>query len=121
MKPPPSGGTVSTRTGAASRSGSRVAEVHGELVTGPTKAGERRSVTLPGFLVDELAAHWEDAGGREALVFTTPDGTPIWHSNIRRRIWKPALVAASLDPDTRWHDLRHSHVTDLIARATTLY
>jgi integrase len=41
------------------------------------------------------------------LVFTSPDGEPLRHSNFYRRIWMPASVAIGLS-GTYLHDLRHS-------------
>jgi integrase len=73
------------------------------------KTYERRSVTLPAFLADELAAHLEhrpsDPG---ALVFTSPEGSTLNHKNFYRRHFKPAVAAAGLPPETRFHDLRHT-------------
>ncbi|MGW4152648.1 hypothetical protein ACWEDF_05785 [Micromonospora chersina] len=57
------------------------AEVSGELVEGTPKNHQRRSVPIPRFLVDELAAHV--AGKRrDALVFTAPNGGPLRNTNF---------------------------------------
>ena len=73
------------------------------------KTYERRSVTLPAFLVDELTT---DLAGRpdnpEALVFTSPEGSTLNHKNFYRRHFKPALAAAGLPAEMRFHDLRHT-------------
>jgi integrase len=73
------------------------------------KTYERRSVTLPPFLADELAKHLT---GRPddptALVFTSPEGATLNHKNFYRRHYKPGVVAAGLPPETRFHDLRHT-------------
>jgi site-specific recombinase XerC len=45
--------------------------------------------------------------GDEGLVFTSPAGKPLRHSNFRRRVWLPALRAAQL-PAIHFHDLRHT-------------
>jgi integrase len=42
-----------------------------------------------------------------ALVFTSPDGKPLRHSNFYRRVWMPALIITGL-PGTHFHDLRHA-------------
>jgi integrase len=93
-------------------------EVRGALLFGPLKtAGSRRTVTLPAFLVDELAAHlarFPDPGGSD-LVFTAPEGGPIRRSNFRRRIWAPAVRAVGLEPAPRFHDLRHTAAAAAIA------
>jgi hypothetical protein len=47
------------------------------------------------------------APGGDGLVFTSPGGKPLRHSNFRRRVWLPALRAAGLPP-IHVHDLRHT-------------
>ena len=60
-----------------------VAEVGGELVTGPTKTHQSRSVALPAFLRDLLAEHIaERADDPEAFVFLAPDGGQLRHQNF---------------------------------------
>jgi integrase len=56
---------------------------------------------------------YEDSG----LVFATGKGTPIDSQNIINRYFKPLLKRAQL-PDIRWHDLRHTYATLLLARGT---
>jgi len=43
------------------------------------------------------------------LVFVSPHGLPVHHSNFLHRIWAPAVKAVGLD--LRPHDLRASHAT----------
>jgi integrase len=43
----------------------------------------------------------------QALVFTSPMGTPLRHSNFYRRVWLPAVAKAGL-PGIHFHDLRHA-------------
>jgi integrase len=50
-----------------------------------------------------------------ALVFCTARGTPLDGVNLVRREFKPALRRARL-PDMRFHDLRHSFASLLIAQ-----
>jgi integrase len=50
-------------------------------------------------------------------VFATRKGTPIDAQNIINRFFKPLLKRAQL-PDIRWHDLRHTYATLLLARGT---
>ncbi|MBM3696709.1 MAG: site-specific integrase [Actinobacteria bacterium] len=83
---------------------------------GTKSRAARRTVSLPPFLCDGLAAHLTafpaDEGG---LVFTGSEGRPLHLTNFRRRQWKRA-VAASVGEPMRPHDLRHSHVALLIAQ-----
>lgn len=92
-------------------------EVHGKLVLGATKTYARRSVALPRFLVDELAAFLVGRDtSPDAHVFTAQDGGPLRHSNFYRRLFKPAVAAAGLPEGLRFHDLRHTCAALLIAQ-----
>jgi integrase len=91
-------------------------EPHGELVYGPTKTYERRTVPIPGALAAELAEHLIGRpADSAAFVFSAPDGGPLRHSTFYRRHFKPAVVRAGLPARTRFHDLRHSYAALLIA------
>ena len=48
------------------------------------------------------------------LVFTDTKGGPIRKSNLLRRSFKPLLKRAGL-PEIRFHDLRHTSATLLLA------
>ncbi|HET7489355.1 MAG TPA: site-specific integrase [Acidimicrobiales bacterium] len=84
-----------------------------------TKAG-RRSVSVPGPIMDELVAHMANYcdDGQDALVFTSPAGGPLRVTTWRRRFWNPAVADAGLSP-LRPHDLRHTAVALWIASGIT--
>ena len=85
-------------------------ELSGGYLFGPPKsAAGRRVVVLPGVIRPALAHHLAafTAIGPDALVFTTPVGTPLRDGNFRRRVWRPALAEAGLS-GTHFHDLRHT-------------
>jgi integrase len=46
-------------------------------------------------------------GAQAVLVFTSPEGSPLRHSNFSRRVWLPALTAVGLE-GVHIHDLRHT-------------
>jgi len=73
-----------------------------------TNAG-RRVVPVPAMIVPELAQHMsqyiEDRD--TALIFTSPEGMPLRHSNFTRRVWLPAVRQAGLS-GVHFHDLRHA-------------
>lgn len=84
-------------------------------IPGTKSRASRRTVSLPEFLVEELADHLATFGtGRDGLVFPSPDGQALRQTNFRRRIWKPAVDASVGEPMTP-HDLRHTHAALLIA------
>ncbi|NJN65373.1 MAG: tyrosine-type recombinase/integrase [Chloroflexaceae bacterium] len=89
-----------------------------------TKAGER-TLLLPDKLVKVLQAHWAfqqqerrllDTEWREhGLVFPSEVGTPLLPHNLLRH-FKAALKRAGLPKHIRFHDLRHSCATFLVAQ-----
>src|SRR5215211_3195161 len=96
----------------------------GGLVFMEPKNASRRTVDLPQRAVEALRSHrhtqveeklrvtgYEDSG----LVFATGKGTPLDAQNIINRHFKPLLKRAEL-PSIRWHDLRHTCFTILLAR-----
>lgn len=97
-----------------------VAEVRGELVSGPPKSKQRRTVKVPGFLADMLAQHITAFPGQEDLVFTSAQGHALRHRNFVARNFKPAVISAGLPPGLRFHDLRHTCAAILIDEGWTL-
>lgn len=97
-------------------------ETGGRLHFGPTKTHERREVFIPRQLCDELAAYLSDRPhDSDALVFTSPDGLALQHTNFYRRTYKPAVVAAGLPEGLRFHDLRHTSAALLIGQGHQQY
>ncbi|WP_193596239.1 tyrosine-type recombinase/integrase [Microbacterium sp. YJN-G] len=87
-----------------------VVEVDGKTpVFGPTKtAGSRRTVALPGFVIDVLKKHLDQYvdQGAEELMFGTASGailTRHWLGDMFRRAREQVGL-----PALRWHDLRHT-------------
>ena len=100
--------------------------VKGKLVMdAPKTHTSARQMPLPDVLADAMRAHqaaqeverviageeWQEHG----LVFPTSVGTPTEPRNLVRH-FKTALRAAALPETTRFHDLRHSCATFLIAQ-----
>lgn len=90
-------------------------EVVAQLVDGhrweEPKGGSRRTVPLPASVLD-LVDVPDDPDG---LVFTSPRGEPLNHSNWHRRVFAPAKKAAGVDGAFRFHDLRHTAVALAVA------
>jgi len=85
-------------------------QLGGGSVFGPpkSKAG-KRVVPFPEMLKADLRWHLAcfASAGEDGLVFSSPMGTPIRHSNFYRRVWLPAARKAGL-PSVHFHDLRHT-------------
>jgi integrase len=68
-------------------------------------------------ILPEVSSHLASfvAADADALVFTSPDGKLLRHSNFRRGTWLPALAATGL-VNIHFHDLRHAG-NHLVAQA----
>ncbi len=75
----------------------------------PKTAAGRRRVILPGSIVAELQDHLDNYTGLspDALLFTSPRGELLRHSNFWRVTWVPAMTATGLT-GIHFHDLRHA-------------
>jgi integrase len=93
----------------------------------PKTPRSRRTIALPALVVKALEAHRKRqletrlAAGRHwhehGLVFTSRIGTPIDGRNLHAT-YKGVLRAAGL-PDIRFHDLRHTAATLLLAQGVS--
>lgn len=70
--------------------------------------------------VDALVAVSPLLGKPSDLVFTTPTGKPVRHSNFYNRIWRPACEDAGLDPRPTIHSCRHSFASWLLSDGVPL-
>ena len=87
----------------------------------PKTAKSRRRITLPGVVVDALRAHRAEQAkktlAREPgyalsdLVLAAPRGGPWWPYNFDR-MWRKFKAKQGLE--IRFHDLRHTHATQLL-------
>lgn len=66
-----------------------------------------RVVDFPELIVPDLREHLQWVPASVGLVFASSTGTPLRHSNFRRRVWLPALAAVGLE-GIHFHDLRHT-------------
>lgn len=98
---------------------------HQQPTTTPpkTKAG-RRFITIPQQIADALKK-LKTGNGKimyfklpDDFVFTTRAGTPFLPTNIRR-VWKVILKGAGVDYK-KFHCLRHTHATQLLAGSVLL-
>jgi len=91
----------------------------GTLSLSPPKTpASQRTVRLTRINAEVLSKHMATylGGGRMGLVFTTELGHALRDDNWRKRIWKPLVKGIGSVPDeTRFHDLRHTHVALCLA------
>jgi integrase len=90
-----------------------ITEVHGRVIVGTTKNHQRRSVPIPRFLADELAAQLAGKAPGD-LVFTAPEGGVLRNTNFRPRFFDPAAEKAGLAGLTP-HELRHTAASLAVA------
>ncbi len=94
-------------------------ELNGRLWIGEPKTRRaRRRVDLPAVAVAALRDHREGMtteGRPDGLVFCDTLGGPLRKSNLVRRSFLPLLKRAGL-PAIRFHDLRHTAATLLLAQ-----
>jgi integrase len=89
----------------------------------PVKNTKGRPVALSSLMLDELKAHRTKQAEEllrfglkpsgDSFVFAQPDGSPIKPGSITNE-WK-RLVAKHALPRIRFHDLRHTHATAMLA------
>ena len=85
------------------------------MVAGPLKTRRaQRTIGIPQFLADVLVAHITAHPSSSDLIFSMARGGPLDYNRFRTRYWNPA-VDASVGPPCTPYDLRHTHVTMLIA------
>lgn len=95
--------------------------VNGRLVEGPTKTKRHRSVPLPPFLADELAAYLarrrEELGrpaGPAERLFVGLKSVQLRETWFQQAVVRPAAVEVGL-AGLRAYDLRHTYASMLIA------
>jgi integrase len=88
---------------------------HGQHVEPKTRNAKRDVILTPG-LAGALQSLRDTSpfSGPMDYVFASRVGTPLHWRNVARRALKPALTKAGIEP-IRWHDLRHTNASLLIA------
>ncbi len=87
-------------------------EIFGKLATTIVKLKKHRAVVLK-----EKLSQGEGDQDNE-LVMCTVFGTPINPANVRRSL--KGLIKKAAVPKIRFHDLRHTHITLLLAKGVNV-
>jgi integrase len=85
----------------------------GFSITEPKTEKSKRLVTVPSSALNILRNHCIYLDPDQKLAFTTSTGNPISNRNVIRH-FKAVINDLGL-PDIRFHDLRHTHATLLLA------
>ncbi len=102
----------------------RTRGIGGEMITRrPKSAAGRRTMSVPGWLVDELAflltRRHLTAADPDALIFVNRDGGGLDYAHWRLRTWLPATESADL-AGLGFHDLRRTAATALVQEGVDL-
>lgn len=94
-------------------------EVNGKLsLAEPKTPKSRRRVDIPLFVVEALTAHRaqsvREGFASKPWVFCNSTGGPLRRTHFQTNHFKPLLTAAEI-PEIRFHDLRHTSATLLLA------
>jgi len=84
----------------------------GQVVSAPKTVRSRRTLVLPALLVESLRRHRGDVSGE--LVFPSAAGTPLSRGAFMRASWDPVRAQLGV-PSLRFHDLRHSAASLMVA------
>lgn len=90
-----------------------LSEINGKFELVSPKSGKSRKLPIPNALkkdLQELALYTE----KGSLIFKSPEGKSLRHSNFMRRYFAPALAKSGLKPMI-FHDLRHTAISQAIA------
>lgn len=87
--------------------------IPGGWEVGPPKS--RKANRTVNAAVPALVAVAPLLGKPSELVFATPTGKVVRHSNFYTRVWLPACERAGLDPRPTIHDCRHTHASWLLS------
>jgi integrase len=92
--------------------------VYDGAISPPKSSAGRRTIRLSKLAIAALRQHRLSTAKQRMSewVFPSARGTTIGHQNLHNRSWKPLLKRAGLPHSTRFHDLRHSCISLLLAR-----
>jgi integrase len=96
--------------------------VYDGVISPPKTAAGRRTIRLSKLAIAALKQH-RSLAARQRICewcFPTTNGKTIGHQNLHNRSWKPLLKHAGLPHSVRFHDMRHSCISLLLARGVPI-
>ena len=96
--------------------------LHGRPSVAPPKGRKAREVPLPEIVAVGLAEHLRVYDAVGGVVFTSRERKLVTRTYYNRHIWKPALVAAGIEPTRQngMHALRHFYASALLEAGTSI-
>ncbi|WP_071572301.1 tyrosine-type recombinase/integrase [Corynebacterium diphtheriae] len=85
-----------------------------EVIGKPKTEAGIRSVSVPNWLVKELAAHVDALPGAESLLFIRPCGKRITRQSFNKVLTRAGRVAGYVRDDLTTHQLRHFGATEFL-------
>lgn len=86
----------------------------------PKSPASIRAVPMPNFLAVALGEHIAEYDPADVLFRTALRDNLIRRDYFNAKIWKPAIEAAGLLPDTTYHDLRHTFASTALASSVPI-
>lgn len=84
------------------------------VLTTPKTNRSARTLAMPMIVADALTRHLHNYPSPHDLIFSSVRGSVVRYPDFYRYRWKPATRCAGL-PNARFHELRHTHASWLIA------
>ncbi len=96
--------------------------VYDGVISPPKTNAGRRTIRLSKLAMAAMRQHQVESAKRRISewVFPNARGTTIGHQNLHNRSWKPLLKRAGLPHSVRFHDLRHSCISLLLAHGVPI-
>jgi integrase len=96
--------------------------VYDGVISPPKTNAGRRTIRLSKLAIAAMRKHRVESAKRciSEWVFPNTRGTTIGHQNLHNRSWKPLLKRAGLPHSVRFHDLRHSCISLLLAHGVPI-
>ncbi|MCP4544929.1 MAG: site-specific integrase [bacterium] len=88
----------------------------------PKTQRSRRNVSIPSFVLRTIRGHRLRQGNPsgEGLIFDNGTGQPLDPDHLSKTLWKRLLRSAGVRESLRWHDLRHTYASLMLAEGVNM-